>query len=131
MPITSIAAVYPDTIAARLEAVIQTSRSSSLACHSDSASHTASWVLPHEPRQSGPVAGATCDGVIATTVPGFSASTRPAAVSGLAAKPSASGGTNPERSGSAVPVCDGAAAPDRGGAAAWLARGPAAVALDI
>ena len=82
-------------------AVTQTSRSSSCDDHMDSAKYTASWVLPHEPGQSGEpgVTAAERAGVSATLAPGVSICPRPGADSGLATKPAASGGTRPDLTG--------------------------------
>ena len=74
-------------------------------CHSHSAEDAASCVLPHASSQAPDRPGVGRPGASTTVAPGISADSRAAAVSGLALKPSASGGTAPARTRSPVGTC--------------------------
>ena len=93
------ASANPDSTDARLVATTHTSSSTSRLRHSDSATHTASWVLPHDSSQPPGGGPATRTGTSATTAPATSAAPRLAAVSARALNASASGGTGPDRIG--------------------------------
>src|SRR5215468_10179751 len=99
------ASTYADRIDARLVATIQTSRSTLPECHSHSADEAASCVLPHASSQAPDRPAVARPGVSTTVAPGTIADSRAAAVSGLALKPSASGGTAPARTRSPVGTC--------------------------
>src|SRR5260370_1066782 len=111
-PIAATACTKPDSTDARLLATTQVSTSTPGERHSDSAKYRASWVFPPGPRQfgaeraAGPP-GAACSHTSATVAPGISVVSRPATVSGLTVKPSASGGTGPDQTGQdgACPSC--------------------------
>jgi hypothetical protein len=79
--------------------VIQTSRSTSRLCHSESAKLAASWVLPHDASQSRDPLPTGRAGTRATAVPGRSAAPRLGAVSSRAVKPSAAAGITPDWTG--------------------------------
>ena len=85
--------------------VTQISSSRRLACQSDSATHTASWVLPQDSSQPPGRSPATRAGASTTTVPVTRAAPRSAAVSARAQNPSASEGITPARTGHTAPPC--------------------------
>ena len=87
--------------------VTQTSNSRRLACQSDSATHTASCVLPQDSSQPPGRSPATRAGASTTTVPVTRAAPRSAAVSARAQNPSASEGTTPTRTGHTAPCSAG------------------------
>src|SRR5215471_13819404 len=119
-PMAAAASMYPDSTDARLVAATQTSKSAARDRHSDSAKYTAIWVLPHACRQSGDAPAIVWSGVSTTVAPGTSVVPRSGAVSGLALKPSASGGIAPVLAGNVAPgTCD----PVDPAALAWLSTG--------
>ncbi len=86
--------------------VTQISNSRRRAVQSDSATHTASWVLPQDSSQPPGRSPAILAGPSTTTVPVTRAAARSAAVSVRTLKPSAIEGTTPARTGHTTPSCD-------------------------